>query len=386
MATQDYTLDVQTNDNKLTVASYSAPLSTLKLEGAAVTVVASGFLDPSKNSNGPAFGLYAALPAGGDLVALPPVDGPKARVQIIHNSADAAADSVDVYLNGDLLLNDFAFRNATSYVDVPATQEIKVAVAAKNSMSVNDAIESFDYNLGINETYVIVAEGIVSTSGYSPATPFDLKVYAMGREEATNTMNTDVLVHHGSTDAPCVDVEEASAGRLVDNACYGDFSNYLELPTDDYQLIVKDTTGMNEVAAFNAPLKQLSLEGKALVVVASGFLAPENNSNGPAFGLYVALPTGGEMVELPASSNASVNTIDLKSIGLFPNPANDRIQLEGVHGQNTHVRIIDNFGRNVMETEVRDGVLNISNLNTGSYYLQIKQDNETIGFSRFIKL
>jgi len=35
--------------------------------------------------------------------------------------------------------------------------------------------------------------------------------------------------------------------------------------------------------------------------VASGFLNPSNNSNGPAFGLYVALPSGGELVGLPAA-------------------------------------------------------------------------------------
>ena len=39
--------------------------------GASGVVVASGFLDPTSNSNGEAFGLFVALPSGGDLVALP---------------------------------------------------------------------------------------------------------------------------------------------------------------------------------------------------------------------------------------------------------------------------------------------------------------------------
>ena len=34
-------------------------------------MVASGFLDPALNQNGEAFGLWAALPAGGPLVELP---------------------------------------------------------------------------------------------------------------------------------------------------------------------------------------------------------------------------------------------------------------------------------------------------------------------------
>lgn len=42
-----------------------------------------------------------------------------ARVQVIHNSADAAAAEVDVYINADLALDDFAFRTATPFLDLP---------------------------------------------------------------------------------------------------------------------------------------------------------------------------------------------------------------------------------------------------------------------------
>ncbi|MCI5059062.1 MAG: DUF4397 domain-containing protein [Flavobacteriales bacterium] len=123
-----------------------------------------------------------------------------ARVQVIHNSADAAADSVDVYLNGTLLLNDFKFRTASPFIDAPAGVNLEIAIAPPTSTSVADSITGavFNYTLNSNETYVIVADGIVSASGYNPAQPFDLKVYASGQETAVTSGNTDVLVHHGS--------------------------------------------------------------------------------------------------------------------------------------------------------------------------------------------
>ncbi|MBN2682532.1 MAG: DUF4397 domain-containing protein, partial [Bacteroidales bacterium] len=52
-----------------------------------------------------------------------------ARLQVIHNSADNAAQMVDVYANGALLLDDFAFRTATPFIDVPAGINLQVAIA-----------------------------------------------------------------------------------------------------------------------------------------------------------------------------------------------------------------------------------------------------------------
>ena len=304
-ATTDYRVEVRPAGATTAVGSFEVPFSTLNLGGSAVTVLASGFLDPSQNSNGPAFGLWVALPTGGPLVELP---ASTARAQVIHNSADAAAASVDVYLGGDLLLNDFDFRTASPFVDVPAGVGITLAVAPANSTSVADAIATFNYTLGADETYIIVADGIVSTSGYNPGAggiaAFGLEVYNMGRETANNATEVDVLVHHGATDAPAVDVVEVSGmttTNLVTNASYTDFAGYLSLPTADYRVEVRATGASTAVGSYEVPLSTLALAGNAITVVASGFLDPSQNSNGEEFGLWVALPTGGPLVELPAS-------------------------------------------------------------------------------------
>ena len=50
---------------------------------------------------------------------------------------------------------------------------------------------------------------------------FDIAVYDMGREAAVNASEIDALIHHGSTDAPIVDVRAADTTTvLVDNAAY----------------------------------------------------------------------------------------------------------------------------------------------------------------------
>src|SRR5688572_8732412 len=140
------------------------------------------------------------------LIAALSASAQTARLQVIHNSPDAAATTVDVYSNGAELLPDFAFRTATPFIDVPSGVDITLAVAPGNSMSAADAVFTQTVNLTANETYIVVASGIVSPSGYTPSPVFGLAVYAMGREASSMTGNTDVLVFHGSTDAPTVDV------------------------------------------------------------------------------------------------------------------------------------------------------------------------------------
>ncbi|MCB0783137.1 MAG: DUF4397 domain-containing protein, partial [Flavobacteriales bacterium] len=227
-----------------------------------------------------------------------------ARVQVIHNCADAAAAVVDVYLDNTLLLDDFEFRTASPYVDAPAGVQFTVGIAPSNSTGAGDAIYTEDFTLANNETYVIVASGIISGSGYSPAPAFSLEVFATGREAASMMGNTDVLVFHGSTDAPTVDVFESAAleATVLDDFSYTDFStDYFELPTADYVFQVRTSDNSTIVAAYGAPLATLGLQDAALVVVASGFLDPTQNSNGPAFGLWAALPSGGPLVELPSA-------------------------------------------------------------------------------------
>ena len=65
-----------------------------------------------------------------------------ARVQVIHNSADAAAAVVDVYVNGGATpaINDFAFRTATPFIDLPAGVDLEIGIAPGNSTGPQDII------------------------------------------------------------------------------------------------------------------------------------------------------------------------------------------------------------------------------------------------------
>ena len=312
-----------------------------------------------------------------------------ARVQVIHNSADLTAQTVDVWLDNTLLLDDFQFRTASPFVDAPAGVQFTVGIAPSTSTSAGEAIATFDYTLTAGETYVLVADGIVSPTGYTPATPFDIAVYAMGREVASNMSNTDLLVHHGSTDAPIVDVVEVGvgAGTIIDNAAYGDFAGYLELPTDDYTLEIRDSTSTVTVVTYEATLSTLGLNGAAAVVVASGFLNPANNSNGPAFGLWAALPTGGNLVELPLASLASIEEGTESRISIYPNPTETSLNVDLGEADYSEIKIYSNTGALYLEKSIvsKSSVhIDISTLPTGNYFL-VLSGNQTQQIEKFVK-
>lgn len=297
-----YVLDVKDSTGSTIVASFIADLNGLG--GNAAVVFASGFLDAAQ---GEAFGLFAALP-NGDVVELPAVGN--ARVQVIHNAADPAADTVDVYLNGNLILDDFAFRSASAFLDVESGIPTKIAVAGPNSSSTANAIDSF--NLGTltdGEAYVVAANGVLFPGSFDPNPDgldisFDLYTYTSAREQGQNgSSNIDLLALHGVTDAPAVDIQARGVGTLFDDVLYSDYQGYISVPEDIYVLDVKDSSGSSTVGTFIANLNGLG--GAAAVVFASGFL---NDAQGDSLGLFAAFPNG-DVVELSPATYASVQTI-----------------------------------------------------------------------------
>ncbi len=310
LAPDNYTIRVKPSGSNTAVGSYIADLSTLG--GGAARVFASGILGGT-----PGFGLFAALPDGTviEFPLLPPP--PTARVQIIHNSA---SPTVDIYANGELLLDDLQYRTATPFVDLPAEVALSIAVAPGNSTSVADAIATFPVTFDKTKKYVVAATGIVG----NPTTPFTLVVNDQARETAQTPGQVSVAVLHGSTDAPAVDVDAVFvADNVVTNLAYGQFTaSYLSLAPDVYDLAVRATGNANVVATYRADLSGLA--GGAATVFASGTLA-----GSPAFGLFAALPDG-KVLELPLTPTARVQVIHNS-----PSPTVD------VYAGNT--RLLDNF-------------------------------------------
>ena len=223
-----------------------------------------------------------------------------ARLQVIHNAADPTVAIVDVWVNNEVLLDNFGFREATAFIDVPAGVDLLVGVSLSDSSGYSDI---GTYNLSAGVSYILVANGLLEP-GLFQANPdgrntaFELFALPDAREAGINGVgNVDFAVLHGATDAPTVDVFARGVARLVDDAAYGDIAPYQFVPAGEYILDV--TLGGDSTVVAGSFLADLNgLGGGAALVFASGFLTPADDQNGEAFGLFAALPDG-QVVPFP---------------------------------------------------------------------------------------
>lgn len=221
-----------------------------------------------------------------------------AKVQFVHNAADPAAALVDVYVNGNRLINDLAFRSATQFIDFPAGGPIEVGVAPGNSSSAADTIASFSYDLEAGNSYLLVANGVLDPTKFvqldepsGEGALFALYLRPEARQTALDPGLVNAIFFHGATDAPMVDVYVRGDTRIVDNAVYGDFTTYMTLkPLNQIIDITDPNDSTKVVASYNIDLT--GKEGKVVVLLASGFLASAPNQNGQPLAIVGAQPDG----------------------------------------------------------------------------------------------
>jgi Secretion system C-terminal sorting domain/Domain of unknown function (DUF4397) len=383
-----YPISIYPAGTSTALVNYVADLSSLG--GGAAVVLASGFLNPAMNNNGPGFAVIAVL-TNGTVITLPTQTF--ANVQVAHNCAAPGADSVDVYVDGAKAIPNFKFRTATPFIQLLAGVNHTVAVAPANSTSVSQAIAVFDsINLAANANYVVVASGVVG-NGFAAnpsgkSTAFTLDVIPSAQTSAANSSNVDLAIFHGATDAPAVSVAVQGGGTLVQGLQYSQATAYVSVPAGSYVINVEDSSESAVIASYTANVT--SLADSAGVVYASGFLNPANNNNGPAFGLYLSLPSGGPFIPLALYTGIEqlANNVNLQ---LYPNPASNQItarfSLTGT--KRVVIDITDLSGQVVAEVENatlsgnQQIAVNTTNLSDGMYFLRIN-DGENLSVNKFL--
>ena len=172
----------------------------------------------------------------------------------------------------------------------------------------------------------------------------------------------------------------------VNTISYTEFAGYLELPTDDY--VVQINAGGSGVAAYQAPLATLGLEGAALAVIASGFLDPSQNSDGASFGLWVSLPSGGDLIPLQAAT-LGVADFNQNTFVMFPNPVNNQLNFDfkSLDVDELTISITDVQGRVILNNRINSTnySIDVSSLSMGLYQVTILEGNSILSTKKLLK-
>lgn len=207
--------------------------------------------------------------------------GEAASVRVAHLSPNAP--NVDVYVDGDAVLEDVPFGAVSDYLDVPAGgRDVEITAAGDPDTSVFAGTVEVDGGAA----YTVAATGEI---GDGVDQPFGPLVLADDNSDPGADM-ARVRVVHASPDAPAVDVT-TGGDALFDGVAYGE-SGYTTVPAGDYTLSIRSDTMDNDgdvVAEFD-----VSLAGGAVYTAfAAGYLTPDDDPGDAPFDLVVVQDAGG---------------------------------------------------------------------------------------------
>ncbi|MDN7242663.1 DUF4397 domain-containing protein [Planococcus sp. N028] len=150
-----------------------------------------------------------------------------AKVRVVHASPDAPA--VDVYVNGDLTLENVAFKANSGYLDVPAgTHDVEV-FATGTEYAEGEGVLRADLAVEAGKAYTVAAANTVDALEF---------VVAEDSMEVTDG-KAKVRVGHLSPDAPAVDVGLIDGDALFSGAEFPGITDYAELDPGTYDLEIR---------------------------------------------------------------------------------------------------------------------------------------------------
>lgn len=241
---------------------------------------------------------------------------PTGTIQVIHNAADPALATIDVFVDGVRVIDDLTFRTATGPVSLPAFAFLPIEV--RDAAGTTILIGSGAFLVPGGEPIVVVAQGVGNPALFA-ANPdgrdITADLFGYGTTMAPDASSVGVLAVHGATDAPTIDLRSGGT-VLVDDAAYGDGAPVVA-PNANLVLVVTTADGSTVVGSFQADLTALG--GQTLTVLASGFLNPAANQNGPAFGLLAVRPDGTAFL-LPRVVAAGEGAESGLALAVGPNP------------------------------------------------------------------
>jgi len=196
-----------------------------------------------------------------------------AGVRVAHLSPDAP--NVDVYVDGEAVLEDVAFRDVSDYLELqPGSYDVQITEAGnQEEVFYDDSIE------------VEAADYTVAAIGEAGGENQPLSVEVYEDDLSDPGENARVRGIHAAPDAPAVDVIGADSGdALFEDLAFGESAS-AEAPPGEYtfEVVPAGEEDAEPVAEFEAPVEA----GTVYSAFAVGYLQPDDAPADEAFGVEI---------------------------------------------------------------------------------------------------
>ncbi|MGM7700743.1 DUF4397 domain-containing protein [Pseudalkalibacillus sp. Hm43] len=157
-------------------------------------------------------------------------DNHDAMVRVLHASPDAPA--VDVYVDGNAVVEGAEFKASTDYMNLPAGDH-EVEIYASGTKGDQDPVISQTLTVEEGMAYTVAAVNMLEN--------LELKVVQDSMDVTEG--KTKVRVGHLSPDAPTVDVGMIGGDAIFSGAEFPMVTDYMELDAGTYDLEVRTKDG-----------------------------------------------------------------------------------------------------------------------------------------------
>ena len=294
-----------------------------------------------------------------------------ARVQFIHA---ASYETVDVFANGALLLDNFAWRTATPFLDVPADTPLAIELVPSNALSTTPTV-NLDLEFKSGGTYVVAVNG---TFDQNDPWPVEATVRDNAVEQANDPNKLAFSFFQGVPDfgVPTFDIiVEGEEGVLWDNAGYKSFFDYQDVQPGPVVYI--STPADDNTSFFLGFLVDLAFwKGKSAVQFNTGLSSTWTEP-------WIALSNGGTFpLRRPTANQPLIQNQDhVYQLEVSPNPASHVVNIRFDLKAESPVLLdlFDNQGKFVKNIQV--GILSegthrfdmeVAGLSKGMYILSLK--------------
>jgi photosystem II stability/assembly factor-like uncharacterized protein len=264
-----------------------------------------------------------------------------AFMQFVHGAADIALAILDVYVNGQRVIDDLAYRQASAKLAVPVGAIIGIAEGSSSELGPDDPKFTVDFPPG--ETFAAVLAGEV---GHADG-PLSLVTFPKKNPGKTfEPVSTGIV--HAVVDGPQMDCY-VNGSAVASALAFGGAT--MTLSTSDQQIIhIRRHDDGSLVESFDVTLGTGS---EAFPVILTGYISPPPGSDDRTLSMMVVDETG--EVSAPAIVTGIDDGVvsDFTLRGSYPNPFNPTTNIVFDLPQTSHVSmtVFDVLGRVIRRVE-----------------------------------